>query len=203
MTERAGPHCFAPVVGGGGDVVASEVRVKKFLERNFLRRSDPEVGGGGDIVASDFRVKSFFSRNNFSLRHCPRGQRRRLPKEGHLLNQPGLSAVPRIKARRSRGHKKSPGEARGFPLVSFPTIRLERGEYVDRTAKARSFSTPVLRGTRENSRLRDPGGKPVSERGGSIRSRDFVRKRLFLGGCLSRPPRIVERRAATRQPADI
>ena len=60
MTGKTGPHCFAPVVGGGGDIVASEVCVKKLFWKNFPGRSDPEVGGGGVLGLSFFRVKLFF-----------------------------------------------------------------------------------------------------------------------------------------------
>ncbi len=35
------PHCLAPVSGGGGDVVASEVRVNKFFRRTSQRRHRP------------------------------------------------------------------------------------------------------------------------------------------------------------------
>ena len=55
------PHCFAPV-----------------------------VGGGGDVVASDFRVKWFFLKKNLGLRCGPGGLRRRLPKEGRTSCQPGF-----------------------------------------------------------------------------------------------------------------
>ena len=60
QTGWAGAHCLAPVSGGGGDVVASEVCVKNFFRRGSWGRTDPEVGGGGDVVASDFCVKLFF-----------------------------------------------------------------------------------------------------------------------------------------------
>ena len=35
------PHCLAPVSGGGGDVVASEVCVKNFFWKRFLGSSRP------------------------------------------------------------------------------------------------------------------------------------------------------------------
>ena len=35
------PHCLAPVSGGGGDVVASEVRVNQLLKEAFQHRRQP------------------------------------------------------------------------------------------------------------------------------------------------------------------
>ena len=76
------PHCLAPVSGGGGDVVASEVHVNQFFRRTFDVVTSPEVGGGGDVVASDFCVKWFFLKKNPGLQCGPGGLRRRLPKKG-------------------------------------------------------------------------------------------------------------------------
>ena len=184
LDRRTGPHCFAPVVGGGGDVVASEDCVKKFLGGNFLGRSDPEVGGGGDVVASDFRVKQFFLKKNFSLRPRPGGRRRRLPKEGHFLCQPDFSAISRIGKPELSRPQKTVGRSERLPsgIVSDDSIGARRLCGPGRRSK-KFLRLPSSVGPRD-LRLRGPGGRPVSERGGSIRRGLFVRKRLFLGRAL-------------------
>ena len=55
------PHCFTPVSGGGGDLVASVFRVKQFFLKNFsspcrTRRN----GGGGYLMKADPRVNRSF-----------------------------------------------------------------------------------------------------------------------------------------------
>jgi hypothetical protein len=87
------PDRLAPGLGGGGDVVASEVRVNPFPEGTFDIVTGQKAGGGGDVVASDFRVKRFFLNKNLGLRCRPGGLRRRLPKEAGLSSQPGFSAI--------------------------------------------------------------------------------------------------------------
>jgi len=56
-------HCFAPVSGGGGDLVASEVCVKNFFYKNFSKPSPTRgAGGGGGVLGpKDFAVKQSLS----------------------------------------------------------------------------------------------------------------------------------------------
>ncbi len=79
----------------------------------------PEVGGGGDVVASDFRVKWFFLKKNLGSRCGPGGLRRRLPKEADPRCQPGFSAILRTVKLGGFGPQKITWrEARGCPLSS-------------------------------------------------------------------------------------
>ena len=60
-TGKTRPHCFTPVSGGGGDLVASVFRVKQFFLKNFsspcrTRRN----GGGGYLMKAEPRVNRTF-----------------------------------------------------------------------------------------------------------------------------------------------
>ena len=111
--------------GGGGDVVASEVRVNQLRKKLF------------NIVASPEKPTS----------KPRRAWRRRLSKENQTPCQPGFFKPFRGRRPKPSKHRKPSGEARGLPLFRYRTIRLERGDYVDRVTEARSFS-----------KLPDPGG---------------------------------------------
>lgn len=152
--------------------------------------------------ASIFRVKRFFLKKNLSLRSRPGGRRRRLPKEGRPPCQPGFSAIlRRRKSRPSRPQKIARGSQR-LPRFVTEAIRLERGDYVGCVTKARSFSLLSSGGPWRLFSLRGPGGQPVSERGGDIRTGFRVRKRHFRGGRrFSRTPEI--RACAIPSPGDI
>ncbi len=128
--QRPEPEAFqsdrlAPGLGGGGDLVASEVRVKRsfrrtisffrappkrgrrvftasfscvkrfFLKKNRSLQDRPGRRWRRVFSASDFRVKRFFFKKNLSLRARPGGRRRRLSKEGRSPCQPGFSAILR------------------------------------------------------------------------------------------------------------
>lgn len=93
-TRETQGHCLAPVCGGGGDVVASEVLVKNFFSRSPQRRTDPEIGGGGVLATPHFRVKLFFLKNFFRRKRPRRDRRERLPKDNQTPCQPGFSATP-------------------------------------------------------------------------------------------------------------
>ena len=59
-TRETRGHCLTPVRGGGGDVVASVVRVKRFFQSPEHSVTNPKIGGSGYLVAPDFTVKPFF-----------------------------------------------------------------------------------------------------------------------------------------------
>ena len=49
--------------GGGGDVVASVVRVKRLFRNLPNTVTNPKIGGSGYLVAPDFTVNPFFLKN--------------------------------------------------------------------------------------------------------------------------------------------
>jgi len=59
-TRKTRRHCFAPVLGGGGDLVAPEVCVKKFFRKTFSIIPGPEAGGGGFLRKPTPRVNRTF-----------------------------------------------------------------------------------------------------------------------------------------------
>ena len=108
------------MVGGGGDVVASEVCVKKFFWKNFLGRSDPEVGGGGVLGPSIFRVKLFFFKRTSLGDPGPKDGGGGFLKKADLHVNRAFQPFRRSENRSFPGRRKPSGEARGFPLISFP-----------------------------------------------------------------------------------
>jgi hypothetical protein len=114
-TRETQGHCLAPVCGGGGDVVASEVLVKNFFSRSPQRRTDPEIGGGGVLATPHFRVKLFFLKNFFRRKRPRRDRRERLPKDNQTPCQPGFSAIPQTRKPKLQDRRKSPRKARKPP----------------------------------------------------------------------------------------
>jgi hypothetical protein len=112
------------VSGGGGDLVASEVRVNNLPKKDF------------NTVANPLRSTS----------EPRKVRRRRLSKEGRSPCQPGFfkpfcSEDQSLRAAKNRQEKRE-----ACPLFRYRTIRLERGDYVDCVTEARSFlnfSSPV------------------------------------------------------------
>ena len=140
-TRETQGHCLAPVCGGGGDVVASEVLVKNFFSRSPLRRTDPEIGGGGVLATPHFRVKLFFLKNFFRRKRPRRDRRERLPKDNQTPCQPGFSATPQTQKPKLQVRRKSPRKARKPPRSLPRAIWSKRGNYASRMTEARSFST--------------------------------------------------------------
>ena len=104
------PHCFTPVSGGGGDIVASEVRVNQFFRRTFRRRHRPESRRRRRCSRLRFLRQAVLSKELLSAFPPPGGRRRRLPKESQTPCQPGFSAISRTGSRASLERKKSSGE---------------------------------------------------------------------------------------------
>ena len=120
-------HRLAPGCGGGGDVVASLSRVKRyFRRRTSFQRPRPETREA--LFSASFScVKWFFLKKNLCLQTALEGRRRRLSKEGRSPCQPGFfSHFAGTEIRRLRAAKNRLESPRGLPLFR-PTIRLERG----------------------------------------------------------------------------
>jgi hypothetical protein len=149
--KKTGRHCLTPVSGGGGDLGASVVQVKKFLGRNSPVRPDPEVGGGGFLRKSVLRVNRAFQ----PIRR----------------SETGASRPQKIVVR---------SERLPSCIVSDGSIGARRLFGLDRGSKKflRLLFSP---GPFGSFRFRGPDSQPVSGRGGSIRRPHFVRKRLFRG----------------------
>jgi hypothetical protein len=127
------------------------------------------------FTASVFCVKWFFLKKNLSLQIRPEGRWRRLPKEAASPCQPGLSAISRSRGSRPSRPQKTAERSERLPsFVSDDSIEgaeLNRNRLRKQEAEASFFPRSL-----GDLGLRGPGGRPVSERGGDIRSGHFVRK---------------------------
>lgn len=169
-------HRLAPGCGGGGDVVASVFRVKRlFRRRTSFRPPRPETGEAL-FSASIFRVKWFFLKKNLCLRTGPGSRWRRLSKESQSPCQPGFfSHFAGEEIRGLQAAKNRLESPRGLPLFRYRRFDWSAEPNRNTLRKQPALAT-FFPGNPGGFRLRGPGGRPVSERGGDIRSGHFVRK---------------------------
>ena len=118
---------LAPGCGGGGDVVASLSRVKRyFRRRTSFQRPRPEAREA--LFSASFScVKWFFLKKNLCLQTTLVGRRRRLSKEGRSPCQPGFFSHLAEHEDRSLRAARNRLESREACLCFVRAIRLERG----------------------------------------------------------------------------
>jgi hypothetical protein len=146
-------HRLAPGCGGGGDVVASVFRVKRYFRRSFAfhRRcsgADPGAAGAASLERTDPCVNQIF-RTFLTVRTGV------------------LQAAKEVVT----------GSGCFPPDTS--SIRQERGDYCRCAGKARGRSFCFFAGVPVNRSPRGRPAPPVAERGGDIRGGSGVYKRLF------------------------
>jgi hypothetical protein len=99
-----------------------------FLKKNLFSAAPLRRAREALFSASFLRVKWFFLKKNLSLRSRPGGRWRRASREARSPCQPGFfSHFAEEKIETFKTAKNRRVKPRGFPLCSFPTIRLERG----------------------------------------------------------------------------
>ena len=169
------PYRLAPGCGGGGDVVASVFRVKRSFRRtNPFQRPRPEAREA--LFSASFScVKWFFLKKNLCLQTTLEGRRRRLSKEGRSPCQPGFFSHFAEQEDRSLQAAKNRLESREACLCFVRRFDWSAEPNRNALRKQPAFAT-FFPGNPGGFRLRGPGGRPVSERGGDIRSGPFVRK---------------------------
>ena len=112
------PHRLAPGCGGGGDVVASVFRVKRFFwRRTSFQRPRPEAREAL-FSASFVCVKRFFLKKNLCLQPPLGGRRRRLSKEAVSPCQPGIFSHFAAQRPKPSGRKKPSGKPERLASVS-------------------------------------------------------------------------------------
>ena len=109
---------LAPGCGGGGDVVASLSRVKRyFRRRTSFQRPRPEAREA--LFSASFScVKWFFLKKNLCLQTTLEGRRRRLSKEAASPCQPGFFSHFADRRPKPSGRKKPPGKPERLASVS-------------------------------------------------------------------------------------
>jgi hypothetical protein len=147
-----------------------------YLNKNLFLQNRPGRRWRRVFSASVFGVKRFFLKKNLSLPGRPGGRWRRASKEGRSPCQPGFSAILRREDRDLQDRKKSPGgKAERLTSVFVSDDSIGARNLTKPPSRSKTLSALYFRWDPGGFRLRGPGGRPVSERGGDIRSDLFVR----------------------------
>ena len=167
-------------------------------EELFVVVTGPEVGGGGVLGPSVFRVTLFFFKRTSLGGPAPEGGGGGFLKKAADRVNRAFQPVRGSENRSFPGRRKPSGEARGFPLISFPNDSIGARRLVGTFRRSKRFVTSWFPWDRKTFVSVAPAAGPSPSEAAMYDRASESASGFFEAGRFSHGLRIDRRRSQTR-----